>query len=110
RITATISSTVGGSGGYRRPLFLGASPWWKLASVAGDRRRPARSSNGVDSMMSSSGRPSIFVIDASPHHRITASPHRDGKMCPYGQGTNNAHDRRGRPEVGQDPCSTHRRF
>jgi hypothetical protein len=28
RITATISSTVGGPGGYRRPLFLGESPSW----------------------------------------------------------------------------------
>jgi hypothetical protein len=27
RITATISSTVGGSGGYRTSLFLGESPW-----------------------------------------------------------------------------------
>jgi hypothetical protein len=26
RITAMISSTVGGSAGYRRPLFLGARP------------------------------------------------------------------------------------
>ena len=27
RITAMISSTVGGSGGYRRPLFRGVRPW-----------------------------------------------------------------------------------
>jgi hypothetical protein len=30
-----ISSTVGGSGGYRRPMLRGGSPRWKVASVAG---------------------------------------------------------------------------
>jgi hypothetical protein len=39
-ITATISSTVGGSAGYRRPLLRGGQPWGKLASVACERRRP----------------------------------------------------------------------
>jgi hypothetical protein len=44
--------------------------------VACDRRRPAQSSNGVDSMTSSSGRRLTFLI--------VASAHRDGKMhlCP----------------------------
>ena len=41
-----ISSTVGGSGGYRRPLLRGGRPWWKLEWVAGERRRPARSTSG----------------------------------------------------------------
>jgi hypothetical protein len=53
RMTEMISSTVGGSGGYRSPLLWGACPWWKLASVAGDRRLPARSSDGAGCMTSS---------------------------------------------------------
>jgi hypothetical protein len=54
-MTAMISSTVGGSGGYRRPLFRGGSAWWKLDAVAGDRRRPAQSSSELDSMTPSFG-------------------------------------------------------
>ena len=41
RMTATISSTLGGSAGYRCPLFPGAWPKWNPGKVAGDRRRPA---------------------------------------------------------------------
>jgi hypothetical protein len=48
-----ISSTVGGSGGYRSPLLRGETPRWKLDVVAGERRRPARSTNWMDSMTSS---------------------------------------------------------
>jgi hypothetical protein len=55
-MTATISSTVGGSGGYRMPLFPGGSASWKLDVVAGERRLPAQSSSGMDSMTSSFGR------------------------------------------------------
>ena len=44
-MTATISSTVGGSAGYTRPLFLGACPALWLGIAAGERRRPAASSN-----------------------------------------------------------------
>src|SRR4051812_39595547 len=43
-----ISSTVGGSAGYRKPLFAGERPAWNPGFVAGERRRPARSSNGSD--------------------------------------------------------------
>ena len=48
RITATISSTVGGSAGYTRPLFLGACPALWPGIAAGDRRRPAASSNSSE--------------------------------------------------------------
>jgi hypothetical protein len=44
RMTATISSTAGGSAGYRSPLLRGGRPQWKPGMVAGDRRRPAASS------------------------------------------------------------------
>jgi hypothetical protein len=48
RITAMISSTFGGSAGYRRPLLPGGRPAWNPGIVAGERRRPARSSNTSD--------------------------------------------------------------
>jgi hypothetical protein len=48
RMMATISSTVGGSVGYRRPLLRGGRPEWKPGTVAGDRRRPAASSSTLD--------------------------------------------------------------
>jgi hypothetical protein len=51
-----ISSTVGGSGGYRSPLLRGGRARWYPGRVAGDRRRPAQSTSGADSMMSSFGR------------------------------------------------------
>jgi hypothetical protein len=41
RITAMISSTLGGSAGYRSPLLRGGRPAWNPGIVAGDRRRPA---------------------------------------------------------------------
>jgi hypothetical protein len=44
RITATISSTVGGSAGYRRPLLPGDTPWWRSMSspeTGAVRRDPA---------------------------------------------------------------------
>jgi len=46
-MTAMIASTVRGSGGYPRRLLRGGTPWWKLASVAGERRRPAQSNGGA---------------------------------------------------------------
>jgi hypothetical protein len=48
RITAMISSTLGRSAGYRGPLLCGARPAWNPGIVAGERRRPARSSNSSD--------------------------------------------------------------
>ena len=53
RMTATISSTRGGSAGYRRPLFLGDRPRWNSENVAGERRRPATSTaSSVDTRTS----------------------------------------------------------
>ena len=48
RITATISSTVGGSAGYTWPLFLGACPALWPGIAAGERRLPAASSNNSE--------------------------------------------------------------
>jgi integrase len=45
RMTATISSTVGGSAGYTCPLFLGACPALWPGIAAGERRLPVASSN-----------------------------------------------------------------
>jgi hypothetical protein len=45
-MTATISVTVGGSAGYRRPLLRGGRPARKPGIVAGERRRPAASITG----------------------------------------------------------------
>jgi hypothetical protein len=44
-MTATISSTVGGSAGYTCPSFLGACPALWPGIAAGERRLPAASSN-----------------------------------------------------------------
>src|SRR4051795_5068283 len=49
-MTAMISSTLGGSAGYRTPLLRGGRPAWNPGAVAGDRRRPARSSSCSDMM------------------------------------------------------------
>jgi transposase len=86
RITAMISSTVGGSGGYRRSLLRGGRPWWKLEVVAGERRRPARSSISRASMTSSCGRrltppsswPSSRPAGANPVKSPTGQCSRDG--------------------------------
>jgi hypothetical protein len=47
-MTAMISSTLGGSAGYRSPLLRGGRPAWNPGMVAGERRRPARSSRNSD--------------------------------------------------------------
>ena len=46
RITATISSTVGGSAGWRWPLLRGGLPARNPRMVAGERRRPAAPNSG----------------------------------------------------------------
>ena len=48
RITAMISSTVGGSAGYCSPLFRGGRPRWLPGMVAGERR--GRRRQAADSM------------------------------------------------------------
>jgi hypothetical protein len=55
RMTATISSTAGGSAGYRRPLLRGGRPQWNPGMVAGHRRRPPASSK-TESIMDASVR------------------------------------------------------
>ena len=69
RITATISSTAGGSGGYRRPLFLGCAlrgTWRRLLASGGDRR-----------IQQWCGLHDVLWTTSDC---IGASPHRDGKM------------------------------
>jgi hypothetical protein len=48
RMTAMISSIVGGSAGYRFPLLRGGRSAWNSGSVAGERRRPAASRSSSD--------------------------------------------------------------
>ena len=68
RITRTISSGRGGSGGYSIPLLRGARPAKKPGRVAGERRRPAASINIVASDIKSlqRGGASQPIQDAVP--------------------------------------------
>jgi hypothetical protein len=64
-----ISSTFGGSAGYRTPLLRGGRPAWNAGIVAGDRRRPARSSSSSDMTPPRARR----RARASRNHRASAS-------------------------------------
>src|SRR5450755_3964972 len=93
-----ISSTVGGSGGYRDPLLRGETPRWKLDLVAGERRRPARSSNDTDSITSSYGRwltPRSSSSQRSSSSR--ANPAGTPMLEPRGQPSVSARNPAGRP-------------
>ena len=73
RITATISSTVGGSAGYTIPLLRGARPALWPGIAAGDRRRPVTSSScGED--IAPSLREQIVDRPALPNHRPGREP------------------------------------
>ena len=77
RIAATISSTVGGSAGYRMPLLRGERPAWKFGIVAGERRRPAASSRGSD-MVPPSGHGSRRRACSSHQGKASAIPRCGG--------------------------------
>jgi hypothetical protein len=79
RMTAMISSTAGGSVGYRRPLLRGARPQCKPGIVAGERRRPAASSKTELIMEARVGEPhpraaSIFEQSVAAGPRPTRQP------------------------------------
>ena len=77
-MTAMISSTVGGSAGYPRPLLCGGRPAWNAARVAGERRRPAISTSTVDGMRRSLGRVDQAIVSPrsppSTHDRVSRIP------------------------------------
>ena len=55
-MTATISSTIGGSAGYRIPLLRGGRPAGWPGWVADERRRPAASNSTVMHLFRSDSR------------------------------------------------------
>jgi hypothetical protein len=74
--------TVGASGGYRSPLLRGGTPRWKLDVVAGERCRPARSSNWVDSMTPSCGRWLTRPSSTAALSRPPPTPRREPRGLP----------------------------
>ena len=77
RITATISSTVGGSAGYTCPLFLGACPALWPGIAAGERRLPAASSNNSEDLAPSLREQTVDqpALPARSRARHCAPPH-----------------------------------
>src|SRR5437763_848620 len=84
RMTATLSSTVGGSAGYRTPLLRGGRPALWPGIAAGERLRPVASSNTEEEDIAPSLREQIVDRTALPpqHSRrsrraATPQPRRD---------------------------------
>jgi hypothetical protein len=89
-MTATISSTVGGSAGYRTPLLRGGRPALWPGIAAGERLRPVASSKTDEEDIAPSLREQIVDRTALPpqHSRRDyrlAAPRARGRQAPAEQ-------------------------
>src|SRR5947209_2412617 len=75
-MTATISSTVGGSAGYLTPLFRGGRPALWPGIAAGERRRPVASSNTGEEDIAPSLREQIVDPYSSTATALRTQPSR----------------------------------